>query len=72
MEECNFTALDGLWENPESDISAFIVRNSRWVASFSEAELSHYQDPVHYVFLTGWQQIEVLTAEEPVIIASEA
>jgi hypothetical protein len=72
MEECSLGALDGLWERPEENISSFVVRNSRWVASFSEAELLHYQNPVHYVFLTGWQQLEVLTTEQPIVIASDA
>ena len=72
MEECSLRGFEGLWEEPDANISSFIVRNSIWVASFSEAELTHYRRPVHYVFLTGWQQIEVLTTEEPIVIASEA
>lgn len=72
MEECSFGALDGLWAKPEENISSFVVQNSRWVASFSEAELFHYPNSVHYVFLTGWQQFEVLTTERPIVIASEA
>jgi hypothetical protein len=67
MEECSFGSFQGEWEDPVGQMPSFTVRNSAWVASFSAAELIHYPNPTHYVFLTGWQQIEILACEAPTI-----
>lgn len=67
MEEACIFRFEGNWENPDRQGAVFIVENSRWVSKFSEAELIHYPDPTHYVFMTDWQIIEILACSEPIL-----
>lgn len=64
-EACVFR-FEGNWEKPATTKAVYIVENSSWVAGFSKAELIHYPDPVHYLFLTSRQIVEVLACGEPV------
>jgi hypothetical protein len=53
----------GQWDNYNFPLR--VVKNSVWLRSFSEIQLIHYPDSIHYNFVTLDQTVDVLCNEEP-------
>ena len=50
----------------------WVVEDSAWLASFSEADLCLYSDARHYMIVTDEERIDVITDREPVARAAGA
>ncbi len=55
--------LEGRWDN--FNFSLLIVKNSVWLRSFSEIQLFHALDSIHYQFVTLDQTVDVLSNNVP-------
>jgi len=55
--------LEGRWDN--YNFPLLIVKNSVWLRSFSEIQLFHYPDSIHYQFVTLDQTVDVLCNNLP-------
>ena len=55
--------LDGKWKSYSFPI--LIVKNSIWLASFSESQLNDYPDCIHYRLVTLDQIVDVLSSQVP-------
>jgi hypothetical protein len=47
--------------------ACWIVRESNWLREFSDADLLHYPNCVHYFLTTGDRCIDVLSQKPPVV-----
>ncbi|MCA3010086.1 MAG: hypothetical protein INH34_17065 [Phycisphaerales bacterium] len=46
--------------------SFWIIDDSEWLASFSEADLIHYPGATHYLIVTDDERIDIITSRAPV------
>ncbi len=50
----------------------WVIRDSEWLGSFSEADLIHYRGAVHYLIVTSDERIDVLSSREPIATMENA
>ena len=47
--------------------AVLVVRDSRWLKTFSDADLRLYPDLCHYMIVTSEERVDVLCKHEPVV-----
>jgi hypothetical protein len=65
VEECRLNSDSRYPAVSRGKGPCWIVENSSWLASFSDADRIHYRNLTHYLLESGDQCVDVLAVEQP-------